>query len=481
MRTLLAALLATACAPIEDEAALVEDTAAVFVAPLAGPPGPPVIKPTAAPLGGKQRIEILNVNPGERVYVARSANGIGAGGCPPVLGGTCFGVRDPVVLHADFKADNVGYANVEVSIKNTAAWNGQTWCLQPGVIRGGVAVLGTPVCVPVGYDTDGDLVLNGSDVCAAGDDFYDWDEDGTADACDRVQDRPPVYTLARYPVPLETWSFQSRKVRQIIPANPVGIVFAFHGSGGDSAFVDSPEMIYAFRELLDRGYGFVAVDSTNRTRGSWDDTSSVASNPDWSRVNALRTRLISDGDIDADTPVVLWGFSAGGGMAAWIGHAAPSRGWPVAALSLHQSGGSSGFGPSPLIPTAFLPAEWDTQVEPQRLIDRYNDVDALGVPAVLISQDEQRLAPTRFERSSFVRASKSLELFKQLVEDGYYGKDGRRNFNASQIESTLDTIGADPEYTPNAPAKSVLSSVLATHALIGEYIQEEADFFDAQL
>jgi predicted esterase len=445
-------------------------------------PVPPTFRVSPVGLTGHVKFDLLNAVPGERVSIARGQQG--AGPCPPALGGECLDLVNPVVMtRITVASDGTGTATL--GVPDLPQLNGATACFQAVVVRGVGGVdteLSTVRCVPVGYDSDDDLVLDSNDLCAGFDDFFDWDLDGVPDGCDRAIDRPPVFVEAAPNGPVLTRTFQQRSVVQRIGSGALGVVFAFHGSGGGSDFVTTPEMTVLFNALADVGIGYVAVSSEVRSPAAWDDVRAQASNPDWQRVLALRADLISRGDITSTTKVFVLGFSGGGPMAAYTASAGQAAGWPVrGGVLMATFGRSDRFGDPPALPFVFVAAENDDVVTSATMQSRYQSHLSQGGSGLFVEVAEERLAPTRFARSTYFDEADSLDLFKLVVERGYYDKRGVRTFSTASIEANIDDIIALPGFSPSPPGKAVLQVVHAVHALNAGASTQVATVLEAAL
>lgn len=79
---------------------------------------------------------ISGADPGERVYLLFSANGVGNGPCPAALGGgaICLGIRGPFSVLASANANNNGEANITATLPTQYA--GWTIGFQAGALRG---------------------------------------------------------------------------------------------------------------------------------------------------------------------------------------------------------------------------------------------------------------------------------------------------------------------------------------------------------
>ena len=138
-------------------------------------------------IGGSMIVSTTGANPGERVYLVRTTNGLGAGGCYPALGGQCLSILGPVAMHDIFSSNGTGVGLRVSTIPNIPALNGVEVCFQAGVVRGAGgagSVLSNPSCIQLGYDVDNDTVIDALDVCPGSDDTLDGDGDGVPDGCD---------------------------------------------------------------------------------------------------------------------------------------------------------------------------------------------------------------------------------------------------------------------------------------------------------
>jgi Tol biopolymer transport system component len=58
-------------------------------------------------------VDAYGFDPGERVYLIRGLGGIGAGQCPPQLGGLCLDLLDPITLQKSALADSFGHVDFQ--------------------------------------------------------------------------------------------------------------------------------------------------------------------------------------------------------------------------------------------------------------------------------------------------------------------------------------------------------------------------------
>lgn len=428
---------------------------------------------TDAIIGENMTFSVVGANPSERIYVVRSLNGLGQGACLAPLGNNCFDMEDPVELHTNFRADATGAKNKNFAVPDINAIDGLEVCFQAVAIRGtggANTVMTTPRCVDVGFDSDNDDVLDANDQCPGEDDWFDWDLDGIPDGCD--VDQPPVFENAVPDIPFTTGNFQGRGFHHAIPANPVAILWMFHGGGGGSGFVESMEQTEIVNEATSRNIGIVALSSG---ASAWNGRDAPGSNADWQAIDAFRDQLINQGRFTATTTSYVWGFSSGGEMASFVGHAAPARWRLRAGVYYHAGGRSSFYGQASDMPAYFITAVNDNAVNPATVLQRYQEHIGDGYTGRFYEEVVSRLAPTRFDRSNNIRANTSITYFRTMVEAGYFNKRGVAQFGFNDIDGTIDDIVDLPGVHPDAPVRAVLNVVLASHQVNS---QRKVDMFN---
>lgn len=300
-------------------------------------------------------------------------------------------------------------------------------------------------------------------------------EDPTVDT--DTPDGVPVYTAVE---PVTAWATEvvdGRTVTAYVPSDAKGLLFVFHGTGGDASVATSTEMVAVLNAMVARGIGFVAPSSQDEARGIFDDASGPGSNADWKRVVAVREALLAEGLVEAGTPVHAFGYSAGGGMATYVAHEALAAGWTFGGLDLMHTGGvSRRHGDPPDVPLIATGAVNDTAVPldaVRKLVDRHTRG---GGDGSLLVHEEQALAPTRFARTPFVTAKQSRDLVALAIAGGDFDDRGRRTFPVGEIDTRIEAFVARPDTAPDKPIRAVLNVVLATHAINGEHAVAEAAF-----
>jgi len=280
--------------------------------------------------------------------------------------------------------------------------------------------------------------------------------------------------------------FQGFNVISYIPPNPVAIAFIFHGTGGSAAFARKINTVETLNELIERGYGFVSTESTDRSvLLRWDVSDlSITSNPDLARLAALQDDLISQGLIQASTPLVGIGMSNGSRFVTLWATAFTANGRPVAAITA-----SMGTIAQPVldqggltIPTVFLTAENDTTTDNPTIIQQFNDTQAAGVPTTFYQSLETPLTANRFLRIAGVDSPLAQDLFDAGVVTGVWNSTGQRIVPLSQVSGLLDTIVVPPAAIAlSNDLQSETKAVLAIHQYTGRFSREIGDFFDSHL
>ncbi len=440
---------------------------------------PMVLSVSDVVLAGGMTIEVSGANPGDGIFIARSTAGAGAGLCAPAFNGECLDIRSPAAVHTQFVADGNGERTRSMNVPDLPFANGAEACFQAVVPRSGPASLSNVVCVDVGYDTDRDGTLDIHDLCPGSDDWYDWDLDGTPDGCDSGNGVPTEWSTLELSQPFVSGRFQARDYLMAFPPNPDGVVFVFHGTGGNATLVDAPEGIDMMNAYLANNLGFIAIDSDNRGTGLFDDDSGPNNNDDWQRVDALRDWLITQGHINNATPCYASGYSGGGGFASWMTHNASS--WPLEAVVFHHSAGRSGrHGQVGNTPAMWVYSNLDERIDPNTVRSNHSNHVGAGQEGVLVEHTRRRLEPTRFARSSFTSANRSEELFRQLVDNGWFNRAGNPTFSfntGADIDDAVETMINEPGFSPVAPGRGILNAVFPTHQFNAQHRGQEVAFF----
>ena len=205
-------------------------------------------------------------------------------------------------------------------------------------------------------------------------------------------------------------TFEGHTTYSYLPANPVGVVWVFHGSGGSADFATKVETTDVLNTLTARGYGFVATDSTQRTgEKRWDvDHTTVGHQP---RRRSARAPAPARGRRRArsrpTTPMYGIGMSNGSSFVSLWAEALKRDGYPVKAVAKYMAG-------VPFVvkvdtgvttPTQMVLAVNDTIVNPSKQRRDLADIQASGIHGRLDEIRERAVLPARLLRVPGITAT----------------------------------------------------------------------------
>ena len=150
-------------------------------------------------------------------------------------------------------------------------------------------------------------------------------------------DTGPFAPIAEIP-PWSSITFQGFNVIYHVPNNPTGLVYFFHGGGGNAGIVRRVDITDILNELIASGFGFVSTSSTDRVANEWDHEP-VTTNLDFLRMLDLRNALIANTEIETNSPLYAFGFSNGGSFSYTFSHLMSEMGLPISALATYESPG----------------------------------------------------------------------------------------------------------------------------------------------
>lgn len=235
-----------------------------------------------------------------------------------------------------------------------------------------------------------------------------------------------------------------------IPAGPRGLVFLLHDSGGSGAeWFERPEQLLLARDLVAAGFGVAALDSLNRTGGTWAGQTTLATNSDALNHGAAVDRFIRDGALTAATPLFFLGVGTGGDTAVrfaeFLATARPAR--TVKGAVLYLSSGNETLAVTSRVPQFFALATNDETLGPAGLAAARENSQFLvgrGVATAMLNNAVSPVHPARFRQLGLGR------------ETPITGDD------AQSIWAAVKTTGAlDPNnYVKTQPATAALTTAL---------------------
>jgi poly(3-hydroxybutyrate) depolymerase len=229
-------------------------------------------------------------------------------------------------------------------------------------------------------------------------------------------------------VRVSSWTFEGHQVYSYVPTHPVGIVFLFHGSNGGADFARKLESVDLLNELTDRGYGFVATDSTERTgRKQWDIVHTTAqTNPDLARIDRLRQRVIDTTPVTPATPIYGIGMSNGSAFVCLWATASTAAGHAVSAVGMYMDGvpGSVRTRGGMKVPTFMVVGQHDTVTNPTKERRDLERIKGTSVPTEFHEVVGQPLSAQRYLRIPGVTLSEGDAIVAGFTRAGFDNDKG---------------------------------------------------------
>ena len=196
-------------------------------------------------------------------------------------------------------------------------------------------------------------------------------------------------------------------------ANPLGVVFRFHGAGGsgDAQFSKTEELKFA-RDAVADGFAVVSLDSQDRVNKQWDATTNQANpaaNADIRNVQQLISSFISQGLMTSTTSVFASGMSDGAGAALRFSFL---LNWKAS----HQAcvPGAAQIAQATRVPGIWTMAQNDTVADPQRnasALANYKSLTARGVAADFVVVAPSAIYPARFAQIAGISDTASSAIY----------------------------------------------------------------------
>lgn len=350
-----------------------------------------------------------------------------------------------------------------------------------GPIRRGVLVL---VVLVLG------LLLVPDAPCVAGVVARSGGPTGTHSATRDLDARPtgPIISHVR----VSSWTYEGHQVYSYIPPNPLGLVFLFHGSNGGADFARKLESVDLLNELTDRGYGFVATDSTERTGPKqWDivDTT-TQTNPDLARIDSLRQRVIDTTPVTPVTPIYGIGMSNGSAFVCLWATASTAAGQAVAAVGMYMDGVPASVRAlgGMKVPTFMVVGQHDTVTNPTKERGDLERIKATGVATEFHEVVGQPVSAQRYLRIPGVTLSQGDAIVSGFTRAGFVNDQGAVDVAMlGQLESgshavrvTLArSLPAGLSGSEKLGVKEETLAAVGAHQFNAEFKVQNAQFFGA--
>ena len=261
-----------------------------------------------------------------------------------------------------------------------------------------------------------------------------------------------------------------------IPPNHTGILFMFHGAGGNARTLWSNEEIRLFlQEALVRGIGVVALDSFNRFDKQWDDTVDPTLNIDVQRTAEVRRELIADGRISAFDPVYVLGISNGGLAASLFDQNAQTvLDFPVEAAAMYISSGILDVMETTTVPTIFALAESDDANFPAMIA--FDSLVSRGIVSQYLVNPSRPIFPGSFWRNEGLSLSDSEAIYDALQIAGFIDEFGYilDDPKTSGWEAFIPAFYSEFQL----PVSEQLKAAYGAHGFFADLNKEVLDFLE---
>jgi hypothetical protein len=295
-----------------------------------------------------------------------------------------------------------------------------------------------------------------------------------------------------FDVHVSSWRFEGHQVYSFVPAHPVGLIFLFHGSNGGADFARKLETVDLLNEMTDRGYGFVATDSTDRTgRKQWDivDTT-TQTNPDLARIDRLRQRMVDTTPVTPATPVYGIGMSNGSAFVCLWATVSTAAGNAVAAVGMYMDGVPASVRAlgGMKVPTFMVTGQNDTVTNPAKERNDLEHIRAMRVPTELQEVIAEPLSSQGYLRIPGVTLTEGTAIVAGFTRVGFVNAQGAVNTEMlNQLEAGSHTVKVAlaqslPAGLSGSQKQAVKEETLAAaaaHQFNAEFKAQNAGFFDA--
>lgn len=283
--------------------------------------------------------------------------------------------------------------------------------------------------------------------------------DAVVDPVSGVTSEPVIPRTAR-----ETTVFEGIAVVGVLPAEPRGLVFVFHGSGGSESFVDQTETTDVLNRMEAAGYGWVATASVDRDGGrAWSLVSAdPGSNPDLGRMLRLHTSLVDSGRIPANIPLHGLGMSNGARFTGLWADVMRREGLNVASAVMVMGTVDRRI-EEVTVPTLFVTAVNDTIVSPGQIAAQHATARAAGADVRLVTLAQRPVSRSRFTRVPGIDRNTAEAIFAGLSSAGFIDGAGELQGRAGSVARVVRRLGVDLTASQRREVINQISADLALH------------------
>ncbi|MBI3738304.1 MAG: dienelactone hydrolase family protein [Chloroflexi bacterium] len=279
-------------------------------------------------------------------------------------------------------------------------------------------------------------------------------------------------------MPLWSASFQriaNRDTYIFLPKHPKGVIFFFHGSGGDAREWTNlgMERGHFFDEAIAEGYAILAVNSADTINKQWNVDLPPNPNPDVDAVRTILAEFVTSGQITTDTPLFAVGFSQGGQFASLVAYVLG-----MDAVAIWCGDGLEAITKASTVPTIWCLAEHDPIIDNEQAQVYYEYLVSRGIDANFYIHPPSPLYPLYFTHIQGIEATESQWLFTQLKTKGYLDTNDYLTENP-RLSLWDKHIGLNLPEEIRDDLRDHLFVAYSEHAFYSDCDHRVLDFFEA--
>ncbi len=308
-----------------------------------------------------------------------------------------------------------------------------------------------------------------------------------------VVDDMPTYAIT-YEV-IEGFN-NPKNVYYFFPTNPIGVIYLFHGTGGDAGgFIRGVEMRSFTNAAIAAGYAIVSTEGEEITldqdidgdgeRRFMTHPIDTVNNIDYRNIKIITDEFISRGWMTYNTPRFSIGMSAGSNFSA-----AFSAIWNLTGVGYCSRAQNTGFD-SRLSPFAYRLARYDDNssynypLGLDQAMANIAELESRGICNDLYENDRQPIYPERFARVPGISVANSIAIHNELLTNNQINSDGYA-LNSSIIQANVFANPDDYPTIVNFVSQGITGMVSqirasnAEHSFYSDYNYGSLSFFNNQ-
>ncbi len=284
-----------------------------------------------------------------------------------------------------------------------------------------------------------------------------------------VKDLPPLGPEPA-PLALEVVKINDRHVyRYQSPPSPRGVIYLFHGGGGQSAdWLKRTEGRQLMARAVARGFGVVAMDSTKTPEGGW--ARPTESRADLDRIAWVRADLAQRGVFAETLPRYGVGASSGGKFVCFAG---VDQGFDAIAVLAQVPFADPLIAAEAAPDVLFVIGEHDPKNPLAKVVGASEKLVARGIESQVAVLEASPLSPELVARVEGLDASAGADIVRRLRDGGVIGSDGSVPAN---LKYPSGVLGPYKSFKPNLIEP--LEIAAGGHAFDRKHVPLILDFFE---